>query len=252
MIEHTRPAGVEALRETRRIWGDPPRREDGSLDEDGSGDREIEHLFGPSAPEWVAAEGPAFTLSLPPASPDNARIISWADPRPISPRAALIAWERSVMEFDLLKHGESEIVTLPFAPRTDGRRAWVLPLRSYGEGPIEDRDDSDRYFETAVRFARVLDASFALCDHVGAGLDPAIRDPRSRAWGATYYGPALVEELGRERVLNAPARRVWPEPGKGGVWLLLDELPFCPGEAKERRRAEVEEYLGLRERFGAT
>lgn len=58
-------------------------------------------------------------------------------------------------------------------------------------------------------------------------------DLRSRAWGATVYGPELVKHVGREKLRSAPAFKV-DELAYGGVWLQASENPFAVPPAAKR------------------
>lgn len=105
-----------------------------------------------------------------------------------------------------------------------------------------------RYLDACQRATALVSAPFAFGDDTAFFVGPDPQDPRSRAWGITYYGPDLVMALGRETLATAPAAQVVFDD-RGGAWLWLDERPFAPSKAKEERRAAVEHHLRLRERF---
>lgn len=104
------------------------------------------------------------------------------------------------------------------------------------------------FLEESRRISKLLDASFGFGDDFPLFHDQGVTDPRSRAWGVTYYGPKLVNEIGLERLRSAPVHKI-EEEKDGGVWLYLDELPFVPSPQVDARKEAVEHHLGLRERF---
>lgn len=112
---------------------------------------------------------------------------------------------------------------------------------------VRDPTISRLFLEECQRVSKLLGAFFACGDDFEPYKDPSLRDPRSRAWGVTYYGPKLVSEIGLERLRTAPAHKI--EEKDGGVWLYLEELPFVPSPQMEARRDALEHHLGLRERF---
>jgi hypothetical protein len=66
-------------------------------------------------------------------------------------------------------------------------------------------------------------------------------NPRAKVWPILVYGPEKVKEIGRERLLEAPAFRV-DELDYGGVWLQVAENPFVANRTDLRKLAE---YLNL-------
>lgn len=71
-----------------------------------------------------------------------------------------------------------------------------------------------------------------------AGALPAV-DPRGLVWGLNYYNPFMVEEIGRERLLDVPAHQI-DELDTGGIILLPDTNPF---QADPATKARLEAYL---------
>jgi hypothetical protein len=122
--------------------------------------------------------------------------------------------------------------------------AYKMDSESIPSNPLVSR----LFLQECRRIRKLLNASFGFGDDLPAFRDPSVTDPRSRAWGVTYYGPKLVQEIGLERLKTAPAHKVEVEDN-GAVWLYLDELPFVPSPQMEARKDAVEQHLGLRERF---
>lgn len=110
-------------------------------------------------------------------------------------------------------------------------------------------ENSPHLIDAGRRVAEIIGAPFAFGDDRDAFVDPDLFDPRSRAWGITYYGPDLVNVIGRVRIESAPAAQVEFEPD-GGAWVLL--MPYDPFETsmtKEKVRAAVETHLDLAKLF---
>ena len=87
-----------------------------------------------------------------------------------------------------------------------------------------------------------LDAEFAWCDLFDHLATFEKKDPRQHVFGMTFYGPEMVEEIGRKKLLSAPVYKV-EEFENGGILLQLAEQPFFPHQKKYLM--EVQEYLGL-------
>lgn len=87
----------------------------------------------------------------------------------------------------------------------------------------------------------LFEPDYAFCDtdvsvakHIGSG-------PREKVWPVLVYGPEEVKEIGRERLLEAPAFRA-QELSYGGIWLQVAENPFL---AKRTELRAVAKHLGL-------
>ncbi|HUR26288.1 MAG TPA: hypothetical protein VM327_09780 [Candidatus Thermoplasmatota archaeon] len=113
---------------------------------------------------------------------------------------------------------------------------------------VRRRRESGRFLATAQAVARLLRPSFVAIDDMAAFEGPGLHDPRSRAWGVTYYGPDLVEALGGPGIVrSSPAWRV--EEDASGFWVHLDETPFVDSGQRAARREAVEAHLDLAGRF---
>lgn len=132
-------------------------------------------------------------------------------------------------------------------PRVPYLEEWQYLQFSVGDVPIHAleryRDDIWTWFvyhagEAALR----IRPQFCLASESDDQCVPGLRDPRVRVWPATYYGPRLVDALGRDRLLDAPAWRV-EEHATGGIWLHLHETPLSAPEETEEVRAVVEAHL---------
>lgn len=134
-------------------------------------------------------------------------------------------------------------------------RVFAEPRFEYATVTITDSgmdvrkpSHSSLYLRAGRQALAILDGFFAFGDEQERFVDDTLSDPRSRAWGATYYGPDLVRDIGWETLRTAPAWSVERDT-RGGAWVLLAPLPFVPSEAKERRRRAVEIHLDLTRRF---
>jgi len=87
-----------------------------------------------------------------------------------------------------------------------------------------------------------LDAEFGWCDLFDHLAKFEGKDPRQYVFGMTFYGPNVVEEIGRDKLLCAPVYKV-EELENGGILLMLGEQPFFPHP--KRYRAAVGKHLGL-------
>lgn len=99
------------------------------------------------------------------------------------------------------------------------------------------------FLHHAGHVAMRLDPLFCLVAEMDDRVVPGLRDPRARVWPSTYYGPAMVGRLGRERVLSAPAWRVEAVEGTGGIWLHMHESPLTHPRETEATRSRVQEHL---------
>jgi hypothetical protein len=78
-------------------------------------------------------------------------------------------------------------------------------------------------------------------------VDKAIRNnigmtPERLAWPILLYGPAMADEVGHRRLLEAPAWKVeeWPD---GSVWIQVGENPYA---AKRSSVKKLAEHLSLK------
>ncbi len=113
------------------------------------------------------------------------------------------------------------------------------------------------------RCQQVVDVVRALCQRLGPvaygfahssadfelGSDPHTTDPTSppgayEAYWLNVYGKALVDSLGRQRVLSLPAHSVEPLPCGGVLWLSTPTLAHF--DSPEARHAQARCLVHLR------
>lgn len=90
----------------------------------------------------------------------------------------------------------------------------------------------------------LLRPDFAFADvdtTVYANLDV---DPWERAWPLMIFGPERVKEVGRDRLLDAPAWKIEELP-YGGIWIQVWENPF---DAPQKMVTALAKHLGLEPR----
>ncbi|MBW1784899.1 MAG: hypothetical protein JRL30_29670 [Deltaproteobacteria bacterium] len=69
------------------------------------------------------------------------------------------------------------------------------------------------------------------------------KDPRQYVFGLTFYGKEMVEQIGKEKILSAPAYKVEEFP-HGGIMLQIHENPVCYIDWPHRRK--IISHLGLK------
>lgn len=99
------------------------------------------------------------------------------------------------------------------------------------------------WFLERVRVAvQFFEPDFA-CGALDTQLHKGFREePRDFAWPVLVYGPGMVEQVGRERLLSAPAFLVEELTG-GAVWLQAAENPFIVEKSTIKSLAK---HLNLR------
>ncbi|MFC7047156.1 hypothetical protein ACFQH6_18715 [Halobacteriaceae archaeon GCM10025711] len=132
-------------------------------------------------------------------------------------------------------------------------RAWLWDVRYGGEYPpfAFAAANVDAYFEFVALAAEATDPDYGY-GTVGTEVDPAkIPTPDHLAEGRishvfwlNVWPEAVVDRLGRERVLSAPAWRV-RELATGGVLVVAADNPSSPTDAWVTGRADVAAHLGL-------
>ena len=120
-----------------------------------------------------------------------------------------------------------EITTLGFCMR--GLSEW-------------NKDRCQWFIDYLKKLYLLFNSEFAWCDLFDYLAKFEGKDPQKYVFGMTFYGPKIVDEIGRERLLTAPVYKV-EELENGGFLLMLGEQPFFP-HPKSYREA-VGNHLGL-------
>lgn len=122
---------------------------------------------------------------------------------------------------------------------------WLYVRSNYKRLDHTRQMDADWFIEKMQNFLPAFEPDFA-CGDTDVLLANRFGDNPSEAiWPLAYYGPALVQQLGRERLLKAPAWEV-KEDARGGVWLQAVQNPFTAAPAELNLLAS---HLGLPRRI---
>lgn len=104
--------------------------------------------------------------------------------------------------------------------------------------------------EVMRRVVDVVRPKFALLDdHAEAIQNYADQDLRTSGWGAMVFGPDMIKEVGRQRILACPLFLIKEELDWGGIWTQTWAKPFI---TDWRLRQDVAKWLGLKELYGET
>lgn len=243
------PMGVFAISHEQEIqrslierlyhpWDEPPRTIRGNPVPPDALERTVQRVLGdperaviPLVPPRIPRDEGRMKMALPQASP---MIMLWLSPVP----GYVVGDDREASPPPV--YHEWHVFSQPIM-----RYAMLLSPPPGHSMQMTREDDSMRFMDSGERVLHILEGSFGFGGEDVEFVDPNLVDPRSRAWGVTYYGPELVERIGRERIKTAPAHKVVPDPTTGGIWLHLDPLPFIDSPRKTTRRHEVEQHLDL-------
>lgn len=110
---------------------------------------------------------------------------------------------------------------------------------SYNEHPSEVRDLTFEYYDLVAPLY-VYGDTFA--GEPSPDVAAIKRGDVADVFWANGFGPSIVEEVGRERLLDAPAWRV-DELDDGGVFLWTSPLPVAEGRPETTEK--LREYFGL-------
>jgi hypothetical protein len=114
------------------------------------------------------------------------------------------------------------------------------------------KEHARRLMSLVHAFARCFPISYGLAHSytdISMGSDPHLTDPRApkgvyEAYWLNVYGPRLVEQLGRERVLSTPADHLEELPGGAVLWLTRPTP--ADFDSEEARLAQARALVHLR------
>lgn len=142
----------------------------------------------------------------------------------------------------------------------DAKGPWRFMRLTPEDDPLchfNPQSDGDYLYENAKILVDALDAPFAFGDDaLATQLMHDLSDPRGVAWALNYYGPELVQVIGKqllthevlfENILDSP--HVDPT-ANGGVWVVLGVDCFDVTVKQFDEKKQLAEFLGLWRIFG--
>jgi len=107
---------------------------------------------------------------------------------------------------------------------------------------LTNREQVYWFIDLMKRVFLYLDAEHCWADHFDYLYKRRNDDARNYIFGLNFFGKAMVEQIGREKLLSAPVFKV-EEFENGSIMLQVHEHPFC--KIPEKIRRAVGRHLGI-------